>query len=748
MAERLKGHQELKENLDTMIDKLSEERESHMVHMEGLENQITALQAKKYELEEIIAEKKAAIVSINDKYADLENQLKDLMKEKERYQLELVTIEKNNSEILDRIFTETTEEIDNLDEKLKEKFQIAENQFDIALQALHVDFQSKLNLETHELREKTNEMEKHLANYTETINELRKMIKEKGISLANEIAEADERCKLLFRELCKVEQERDELVQTDLERKLVVVESQKKCSVLEEDLQQYRAKCKKYEVTLTSMHDTVQALSQRLLESDQEVERLCKVEEDLETEKHVLEEKSQSLLNDIMSLREGMDQLEKGIISDVTGLKEHLMLQLEHFQIEAAKKVEALNKKISEKQLAIDLLLRENDYFRTELERKDDVVNGLQSKLKEFREEIKFLNHKYYKSEEEFSERICAEKNLQNILSEQLENANNVNEELQNTVDNISESLETYKLVAANCEHEVKSLTNINSAQNMEIQTLQNELTRTKEKSKENELSLQQHIDDLISDLVLERERYETLETEKNQIKTRLISAEESYNKKSVELRELAVVTEMFQTKSNMAEERIVALEESNLELESKLLEVEKSQVSREVELKESMLKMEKENEELQSDNVQKAQYILELSMKFDNIKDPLILSEKRITCLEAEKESLNFQLDETNLENHSLKESLNNKDKIINDLKNQIAMEESVCKHYKRSIDELQKSLSSANEQLKMYLGTEIQLSLAEEKIQDLERTLADQGTNSFRYVKKHLVKLNLLCS
>uniref|UniRef100_A0A1B6KKT1 Hyaluronan-mediated motility receptor C-terminal domain-containing protein n=1 Tax=Graphocephala atropunctata TaxID=36148 RepID=A0A1B6KKT1_9HEMI len=503
---RTKELLEVKNGFVTFTEKINEERKDHQNLIEALHEEIVLLQAKKEDLEAVLAEKKNAIVTINDMYLDLEKELKILQEEKQYYLDEISRMKERNLEIVNGIVSESEKKIEQLEEKLNTKVKTLDKDFDEAHQKVQVDFQSKLNLVSHEIYLETNEMKSKMENCFSSIKDLEKLVCEKEKKILKDIEEANERCKYMYRELGKVEGQKAELVKSDLEKELAIIELTEKGNIFEEDLEHCRAKCKKYEITLNTMQETIKALSERPVESEIEVERLNKVESDLETQKMVLEEKRQLLVSQITGLREGMDRMEKDIINDVTALKEQLVAEAEHYKVEASKEMKILNK-IYEKQSAIDMLLNENSHYQNECKRKDTCINDLQDLVKRQKEGIKNLRLECSKREDDFSKILTAQKNLYEILNDKLKKAEQSNE-TQITV--LIGDIEKHKSIAEEKEEVIVSLKN-KSVQTAEvIQLLENrilELENTNTKlEKQNEVT----INEFHSMLHSSKEKFET----------------------------------------------------------------------------------------------------------------------------------------------------------------------------------------------------------------------------------------------
>uniref|UniRef100_A0A1B6I3T4 Hyaluronan-mediated motility receptor C-terminal domain-containing protein n=1 Tax=Homalodisca liturata TaxID=320908 RepID=A0A1B6I3T4_9HEMI len=565
---------ELKNNFDVFNEKLTQERQENKKLLDTLSEEISALQAEKEDIEGILAEKHSVIVAINDKYVDLERELQSLQEENRKYSEEIIRLKESNLEIVDKIVTESELKIEYLEDSLNTKVKNLELEFSDARQKVEIDFQTQVNFFSHEFDLKTEEMHNKMTKCFSSIKDLESFVNEKEKEFLKDIQEADERCKYMYRELCKVEEQRDELVEADLEKKLAIVELTDKANTFEEELEHCRTKCKKYEITLNSMQETIKALSERLVESEIEVERLSKVESVLESQKMVLEEKSQLLLSDITALRESMDRMEKDIIYDVTALKEHLVTKAEHFKAEASRQVGILNDKINEKQSTIDVLLSDNSYYKNECDIKDKFIRDMEKKADSLALEIV----------------------------------------------------------------QMKS----------ELQSLQQTI---EEKDKIEKTQLQT-IKELQSNLALEQERCHTLETTKDRCQTEI--------------------------------------------------------------------------SKLEHDNIDKAEFILELSMTIDSLKEAIKDNETKMSCLEAEKDSLYLQLADTLSKNSDLETRLENKNMVINNLTNRLTIAETNCKENLAQIDKLHTTINKHNEELKLNTNIAIELTEADEKIAELQEKLA----------------------
>lgn len=438
-ADRFKETLELKDNLDTMVEKISADREEHQKFINDLRSQISELQNNKYELETVLAEKQSIIVTINDKYSDLENELKSLEEEN-------MILEQANSCIL----MGADEKLQQLENEITSKLQSFSKSLEAQIEERQIASVTKMNYVVHEFNKKSKQIIDQVKQSQEKVKGLERLVDRKVKEFSTDIKEADERCKYLYRELCKVEEHREELLATDLEKKMTIIEIQEKSDLYQSELEECRNTCRKYQITLNTMNETITALSNRLLESEQEVERLNGVENDLESQKQLLEEKCQILLANIVALRESMDKMEEEIIRDVSALKESLAEKTEIFKQAALQNEKLLENKISEKQHAINLLLQENEYFKTELERKDELIEGFKKTEQMYQENICKLKSERSKLEDEVREK----------LSDNINKAENILE-LNLSLDSFKEEMEFLKTKVSCLEAEKNSLQNV-----------------------------------------------------------------------------------------------------------------------------------------------------------------------------------------------------------------------------------------------------------------------------------------------
>lgn len=738
-SERSKELLEVKSNLDMFVERIEKERQEQKSLVDKLQGTIDTLQSQREDLESVITEKQTALLLFNDKYVDLENELKVLREEKEMHHANIMKMEQINADILDRVITETGLEIENLERNLNMKVKVIEKEFCAAHRKEQVDFQSKLNMVSYEFEERKKEMQNKMEECLRKLIELEKLVSQKSKDFSNDIKESDERCKYMYRALCSVEKERDELLESDLEKNSSIIEIQEKCKAFEGDLNQYKAKCKRYEVTLSTMQGTVNALSLRLLESENEVERLNNVEFDLEGQKSKLEEDVQGLLSEVTALRFGMDKMETDIINDVTAVKEQLTTKVEHLKVEGMKQVNILHNTINEKQRTIDVLLKENNHYKKEIQKKDINIQDLCGKVKKHQEEVIELRHRCSKMEEDFNEKLSAQKNIYNMLSDELENANTVISELQNLKSNhenqiivLSETVNKFETVSDNCKKEIASL-------NQTVLKQSNDITQLKNEIKENQLVMesqimketkqQQYLEKITSDYEAEKEKYSTLESESDNIKALLLTQQEDLNKKTTEAETLAKSMECLQISLKQAEDTIAVLQEKNTTLENQFAQDSKYTSEGSQIMIEAVRGLQEENEYLQSqlsfakekmetettvvhrDNINKAELIVELSVKID--------------CLEAEKSSLALQLADANSNSVALRLHIDDKDEIINSLTRQKNLAVANYEDSLIQIDNLHKAIRKDNEEQKLHVLTEIKLADAEVKINELEDSL-----------------------
>lgn len=626
----------VKKNLDIVEDKLRKERDVNIKYIDELKSQILLLETEKEDLKGIIAEKQTAIIIMNDRCVHLENELQLIKKENEKFKQDIVSIEEKESELIKKLVVESENKIEQLEHSLNSKVRSLEKDFDDTQENAQAKFQTHINHITHEFSSKIQDYKNQLNTYFTKYEELRKLVDQNEKEYLEQVKEVDERCKILYRELCSIESERDELLVSDLEKKLTMIEIQEKSNCIEKDLKLYKEKCKKYEITLNTMQNTINALGDRLLESENEVIRLNSVEAELESQKKSLEDKSQLLLSDIMALRESMGKMEQEIINDVVIMKEHLAAKVENFKIESAKKVDLLNEDIYNKQCTIDKLLSE--------------------------------------------------------------------------LDNAMALINELKCSKINYENEISGLKNENRKQLTIIESLNDQMKSSKKIIEDNNQNIekqQQYIDGLVSDLVLEKERCEALEAERDKVNC----------KKDREMKELNEKVESMDRSLKNLEEKVTVTDEEKGILEMQLLDAE----NKILELKMTNEMLSKTKEELESK-------ITELQCTLDAAKEQINSQSKfeiKISCLEAEKSSLCLQMDEARRTILDLENARAEKNLTISKLSEQISIERAKYNDYVSQTEKTFVTLKKHNEVLKINADNGIKLQAAEEKINNLEEEL-----------------------
>lgn len=253
-------------------------------------------------------------------------------------------------------------------------------------------------------------------------------LKKSTNELSQNLKDADERSKFVYQKLCKVETERDNLVVSDLENKKTIVQIQDKCNDFETNLKIAREKCKKYEVSVSKMQETIKAISDRLFASESEVERLNQVESNLKSQKSILEEKARTLMEDGLELRKNMACMEQEIIQDVIRVKNDLVERLELIKNNAQNEISFLKEEIKlrdqdivdKAQCMLDFTIK-IESLEDSKRRTDHFIGILEIEKKDLEVQLFEMTEKHFKLESQAKEK---DKKIENLIQKFYEKIN------------------------------------------------------------------------------------------------------------------------------------------------------------------------------------------------------------------------------------------------------------------------------------------------------------------------------------
>ncbi|XP_075213749.1 uncharacterized protein LOC142319957 [Lycorma delicatula] len=634
------------------------------------------------------------VQNLNDEINELK---KEIVEEKEKRNVEL-----------DKIVTESTSMIESMKLSDNEKIKGIEAEFDIYKMEMEVDFKVKLDECCEEMKKQLIDINSKVEDAINKVHDVESEFNKELEEFNKEMEENHKKVEDVLKDLTALNDERDELKACNLEQKKSLKDSndiiknlEGQLFKLDEELTRSKQTCKNFHVATMEHRKTIEALSKRLYESESEVERLNSVQSDLEKQKLLLESKAENLVMEIINLRESMKYLESEIIRDVEEIKMQLTAKVDSYRIKAAEETKSLLETVEEKQRTIDMLVGEIDYYRNRLKESEVYITNIKNKTEQFNMEIVQLKMKLTETEEEFSERMNAQKSLYDILDDnykekcdmikklqqiQVDQEQHMNElvekldhqsecaqkataqingltsdnivkekQIENLVEKLEASSEAVKTISKHVENMLAEMDNKEKEikmikHNMELQTLSlisisnenNDLKyrleqkmqhiedlekEVRETHKDNE----KYVDELISEIVLEKERGSELASLLSQTEEEKMIAED-------QLKAVLADNEELSCKCSSLKEELQKMTETvNLEKEEclRLSEILNKHEENKHELE----------EKLQKENIEKAQLILELSTKIDNLEELLKKAEEIKIMTEKENTEQRVQL-------------------------------------------------------------------------------------------------------
>lgn len=681
---------------------LSAQLQQKNAEVEKLNEKLNELEVTANEEQEKIKEEHKIIETIHRKeiqnLSDEIDQLKNKIdEEQERHFIEL-----------EELAAETKSKIESMTLADNETIRSIETEFDSFKMRIELDFKVKFNDICEEMQTQVGNIGAKVETTVNEVHEMESEFKKKSEELSKLIVDTNSKLEQVLKDLVTVNAEKDELKLENSEQKSALEESNCKISNLEKqlayidaELMQSKQTCKKFHVATMEHRKTIEALSIRLYESESEVERLNSVQHDLENQKVLLEGKAENLVMEIINLRESMKYLESEIIRDVEEIKTQLTAKVDSYRIKAAEETKALLEAVEEKQRTIDMLVTEIDYYRNRLTETDAYVNNIRNKSEQYTVEISQLKMKLSEAEGEFTERINAQKNVYAILDgnykekcETVLKLQQIKADQDQHISELVEKLDHQSECAQRATVQINGLTNENAAKDKQIENLimkldtNNECVKTISKHVENMMAQmeskdkqiqvlhqdletklsalisltnenddlknkldekiqhieelekemrethkdnEKYVDELISEIVLEKERGSELAAHVSQLEEEKIKNEDEMKKLLVENEDLVCKCSSLDGELK----KITEVVNSEKEESSRLLQL----------LNEHENNKQALEEKLQKENIEKAQLILELSTKIDNLEDLLKKADELKLSVEKENGTLKLQL-------------------------------------------------------------------------------------------------------
>ncbi|RZF46173.1 hypothetical protein LSTR_LSTR017066, partial [Laodelphax striatellus] len=748
-------------------------------HLEKLVSDLNAeLKEKKNEIEDLY--KELAMMKRNevDEQTKIDEERKILEKqhleEIDQLKAEIEVLQKRIDEEreqhlneLDKLSDEAVDKIDSMKFDIDSKLKNVESDLEMSQMGLQIDLQTKLEEVSKEIREQSDDLERKTL---QTINKVQMMqidFEKQTEQFKEYLEESDQKLADTVKELTALSIEKEELQTKNHEQKITIDktnkalgDAEKRYKKIDAELARSKQKCKNFQVATMEHRKTIEALSTRLYESESEVERLNSVQTDLEEQKKLLEGKAESLVLEIISLRESMQSMESEIIRDVEDIKNQLTSKVDTYRMKAAEETKSLLETVHDKQRTIDMLLLEVDYYRKRLTETDDFAGNLKEKSEMQCSEILDLRKKLTETEDEFADRINAQRNVYSILDENFKEKcdfiyklEQIKYHQEQQINELIAKLDHQSECAQRATAQIATLTNQNAENEKRIENLVSKL----ETSGEYVQTFTKHIEDIVEQMNKKEEKLSTLhqDIETKQAELMLISVENSEFKQKLEdqnqrIEELekeirdthrdnekyvdeliseivlekercselsCVMARLEEEKANL-EERIKKLLHENEEVALDCLKL-REDVSHYTEIAQSeseeravLARMLAENQQEQmrqqnqrdEESVEKAQLIVELSTKIDNLEDLLKAAEESKNSLEIDNESLKSRLENLNKyletvesDKMTLEEKAEKLDKEIEDLL--------------RTNQEQLETIESLNDEISVYKAKEIDL-------------------------------------
>uniref|UniRef100_A0A1B6DH35 Hyaluronan-mediated motility receptor C-terminal domain-containing protein n=1 Tax=Clastoptera arizonana TaxID=38151 RepID=A0A1B6DH35_9HEMI len=397
----------------------------------------------------------------------------DIMSDK--YDVRIGKLQQEMYEVL----SQHEEELKSISEQTEINLEVLNKTYSEIISKLIIDFNlamkkleessEKISLNNfHKFESQIETLETNLQKSTQFIKELETFIKDKAEEFVKNIKETDEHCKFLYEELRRVEMERDDLLVSDLEKNLKIVENENLNEELKYNLSAVKERCKKLEVSLNKMQDTIKVLSERLFASESEVERLNDIESKLQSQNNALQENAKLSIQDDLVLKMSSEEIERIIVEDVSKVRSELLDRLEQFKDHAQKEIEYLKDQINirdkdiinKTQFILDYTIKV-DCLKDKNKQINQLVNILKGEKRDLEIQLFELTENQIKLENDDKEKEETIKDLESLVDSKtnlIRNQQKMIEYLENEVNQQKYDTMTVKYLNEQLEEKDKSL--------------------------------------------------------------------------------------------------------------------------------------------------------------------------------------------------------------------------------------------------------------------------------------------------
>ncbi|KAK9508576.1 hypothetical protein O3M35_006107 [Rhynocoris fuscipes] len=464
----------MKHELEEVYQDMKKEKEKHEEMVRDLKSQISILEENvknsnsiNNELEYRLAEHQLSVIEMKNQYFALQEEFKEatnkIDKIIEEHKAELKIMKERHSEELEGVATAAELNVELVSRKMEDRLKALEAELDIERMEHQVEFTCKIEQISEEVKLKMKVFDQQATKIFENVKLMADEYDKKIEDLSDSLKTCTEINENKLSDYINLSEELESYKAVNLEQKITIVDLQDKVDILHVEIEKLKKQCKKYEIVQIEASKTIQVLSKRLYESESEVEKLNESQEELTLRKDALEEKVRALLNENKELKVNIADLKVNIVGQVKEVEANLVAKVDSYRRLVADETQKYKCTLEEKQRTIDMMLSEIDFYRSKANESAEYISIYQSRIANYKEEISELSLKFNDIEDDYNDKLNAQKSLYAELVKDFENlqtsSTSKEEELRKEIEKINSD----KSVLENqLDKEVKNISRLN----------------------------------------------------------------------------------------------------------------------------------------------------------------------------------------------------------------------------------------------------------------------------------------------
>lgn len=438
--------------LEQSKNDLEKEREVHQKNLDEFRGQIKILEenikncnSMNNDLEYQLTEKQSALIEMTNKHSEVETELKKVKESIEKllsdHAADIKAIKDRCSEELEGLATAAELNVDLLSRKMEDRLKVFKREVEIERQESQLEFTCKLEELSDIVKEKAKLFDSQVADMFSKLKLMEEDFDKRACELISSLNVCSEWNEEKLNEHVKTLEELEAQKAANIEQKIIIVELQEKVELLEDEISKFKRQCKKYEVIQNEASKTIQVLSQRLFESESEVEKQNEIRKEMKLRSNALEEKIRSLVHENNQLTSNLNDIRTAIVKEVKEVETVLLGKVENYRKKAAEETQKFRLAIEERQNQIELMVQELEFYRSKAVETAEYISLCQSRIKSYKEEVKEMTMKQNDLEMRHNEKMNEQKKQYAILSDKYEKLQNelkfVKEKYKNELENI-----------------------------------------------------------------------------------------------------------------------------------------------------------------------------------------------------------------------------------------------------------------------------------------------------------------------